>query len=308
MERSRTRTRRLGVALGLNIAVAAGQVVGGLASHSTGLLADAGHNLTDAAGVGASLLAVRLALRPRDPARTFGYHRSTILAALVNAALVAAVTAAIVVGAVDRLLHPIRVDGSVVIAVAGAALVVNGIAALVLHEPSAELNMRAAAFHMAGDALASLAVVAAGAVLIADPALHWADPLASLAVAGLILVGAYRIMRASVDVLLESAPADLDLGALSSAMSQFSGVSEVHDLHVWSLSSEVRALSAHLVLSGHPTLEEAQAIGDRVKSAIASPYGIAHATLELECERCADSPTDPCLMDSLPDGRTTVPK
>jgi len=306
MERTTRRTRRLAIALGLNLAIAAGQLAGGLAAHSTGLLADSGHNVTDAAGVAASLIAVRWALRPRDPSRTFGYHRSTILAALANAAIIAAVTAAIVVGAIDRLLHPVRVDGGPVVAVAGAALIVNAVAALVLSERTGDLNMKASAFHMAGDALASLAVVGAGALLIADPALRWADPLSSLAVAALILAGAYRIMRASVDVLLESAPADLDLGALTTTMADFSGVAEVHDLHVWSLSSEVRALSAHLVLTGHPTLEEAQAIGDRVKSAIASPYAIAHATLELECERCADGEVDPCLMDSLPEGPATV--
>jgi cobalt-zinc-cadmium efflux system protein len=167
--------------------------------------------------------------------------------------------------------------------------------------------MRASAFHMVSDALASLAVVVAGVLILTDPGLRWADPLSSLAVAGLILVGAYRLLRASVDVLLESAPADVDVGALSTSMGADPGVAEVHDLHVWSLSSEVRALSAHIVLTGHPTLEEAQAIGDRVKSGLAAPYGIAHATLELECERCAEGEIDPCLMDALPGGARPRP-
>jgi cobalt-zinc-cadmium efflux system protein len=214
---------------------------------------------------------------------------------------------AIVVGAVDRLLHPHSVHGGVVVAVAGASLVVNAIAALVLRERGADLNMRASAFHMVSDALASLAVVVAGVLILTDPGLRWADPLSSLAVAGLILVGAYRLLRASVDVLLESAPADVDVGALSTSMGADPGVAEVHDLHVWSLSSEVRALSAHIVLTGHPTLEEAQAIGDRVKSGLAAPYGIAHATLELECERCAEGEIDPCLMDALPGGARPRP-
>src|SRR5579872_3388039 len=129
MERSAIRTRRLALALALNVLVAAAQLVGGLFSHSTGLLADAGHNVTDAAGDAASLVAVRWAMRPRDPSRTFGYHRSTILAALANASIIAAVTLAIVIGAVDRLIHPLSVHGGIVVAVAGASLLVNGLAA-----------------------------------------------------------------------------------------------------------------------------------------------------------------------------------
>ncbi len=149
----------------------------------------------------------------------------------------------------------------------------------------------------------SLAVVSAGAVLVADHSLEWADPVASLVVAVIILVEAYRLLRASVDVLLESSPADVDLAELTATMGRVPGVSEVHDLHVWSLSSDVRALSAHVVLSGHPTLEQAQVVGDRVKSAIGAPFTIAHSTLELECERCTDGEADPCLMDSVGDVR-----
>jgi cobalt-zinc-cadmium efflux system protein len=308
MERSTIRSRRLAVVLSLNVAVVVAQVVGGLVSHSTGLLADAGHNLTDAVGMAVSLVAVRVALRPRDPSRTFGYHRSTILAALTNAATIAAVTVVIVVGAVDRLVHPHSVHGGVMVAVGAGTFVVNAIGALLLRERSPELNMRASAFHMASDALASAAVVLAGVLVLSDSGLHWADPVSSLAVAAVILVGAYRLLSSSVDVLLESAPADLDLGTLRTAMSGVPGVAEVHDLHVWSLSSEVRTLSAHVVLNGHPTLEEAQVIGENVKSGLVLPYGIFHATLELECERCTEEETDPCLMDSLPRRNTTTPR
>jgi len=299
MGRATSRTRRLGLTLGLTLALAGGELAGGLVAHSMGLLSDAGHDVTDVAALAVALFAVRWALRPRSPSRSFGYHRGPILAALVNAAVIAAVTVAIVVESVVRLLHPHAVRGGLVVAVAGAALVVNGLAVLVLHEKSGDLNMRAATVHMAADALGSVAVVAAGAVLLARPSLQWVDPMASLAVAAIIVVEAYRLLRASVDVLLESAPADVDLGELTAAMGDVPGVTEVHDLHVWSLSSEVRALSAHVVLSGHPTLEEAQAVGDRVKAAIGVPFTIAHSTLELECERCTDAEIDPCLMDGV---------
>lgn len=291
-----TRSRRLGLALGGNLVLAAGQLVAGLFAHSLGLVSDAGHNVTDAAGIAMALVAVRMTLRPASPTRSFGYHRGTILAALANAVIIAAVTVAIAVAAVQRLLHPHAVHGAVVVGVAAVALVANGAMALSLFERN-DLNMRAAATHLAGDALASLAILAAGAVLVVDPALRWADPVASLAVAALIVVEAVRILRASVDVLLESAPTDVDLGNLTAAMGRVEGVSEVHDLHVWSLSGDVRALSAHLVLSGHPTLEEAQVVGDAVKRAVAGPFAIAHSTLELECERCVDDTVDPCLID-----------
>jgi cobalt-zinc-cadmium efflux system protein len=300
MGRGTSRTRRLAVTLGVNVALVVGQVVAGVVAHSTGLLADAGHNITDVAGITMSLVAVRFALRPRSPERSFGYHRGTILAALANAAIIAAVTVAIVVVGTERLLHPRPVEGGIVVAVAAGAFVLNALAALLLVERGRDLNMRSAAIHMGSDAAASLVVALAGVVILVDAHLRWADPVASLAVGALIIVQAYRLLRASLEVLLESSPADVDLAALTGAMVTIPGVAEVHDLHVWSLSSEVRALSAHVVVVGHPSLEEAQAIGDRVKAAVAEPFTIAHTTLELECERCTDETADPCLMDLLP--------
>jgi cobalt-zinc-cadmium efflux system protein len=296
------------VTLGLNVVLAGAQLVGGLFAHSVGLLSDAGHNVTDVAGVAMALLAVRWASRPRSPSHSFGYHRGPILAALGNAAVIAVITVAIIAEGVARLIHPHAVHGSLVLGVAGAAFVVNGVATLMLRERGGDLNMRGAALHMAGDTLGSLAVLSAGAVLVARPSLEWADPTASIVVAVIIVVGAYRLMRASVDVLLESSPADVDLTELTAVMGRVPGVAEVHDLHVWSLSSDVRALSAHVVLSGHPTLEQAQVVGDRVKSAIGTPFTIAHTTLELECERCIDGEVDPCLMDSVGDSAATSPR
>jgi cobalt-zinc-cadmium efflux system protein len=296
-----SRIGRLTITLAVTVALAVGQLVAGLVAHSTGLLADAGHNITDVAGIAMSLVAVRFILRPRNPALSFGYHRGTILAALANAAIIAAVTVAIVVGGIERLLHPRPVEGGVVVGVALGAFAVNALAALALRDESSDLNMRSAALHMTADAAASLVVAVAGVLILVNAHLRWADPAASLTVAALIIVQAYRLLRASLTILLESTPADLDLAALTAAMDSIPGVAEVHDLHVWSLSSEVRALSAHVMVVGHPTLEEAQAIGDLVKAAVAEPFSIAHTTLELECERCIDGEADPCLMDTLSD-------
>jgi cobalt-zinc-cadmium efflux system protein len=304
-----TRTTRLVIALGINAVLVLAQVVAGVLAHSTGLVADAGHNLTDVASIGLALLAVRWALRPRSDERSFGNHRGTILAALTNAAVLAVTTVVIVSISVVRLIHPVAVSGGVVIALAAVATVANVIAALVLHDGSHDLNLRAAALHMGADVLASLSVLVAGVVIVITGGGAWdrIDPVASLVVAALIVVQAVRLSRESVEVLLESTPDDVDLDALRTAITATPGVAEIHDLHVWSLSSDVRAMSAHLVLTGHPTLEEAQRVGGRVRARVTTPYRIAHTTFELECERCVDDDDDPCAVDgsAVPVGHGT---
>jgi cobalt-zinc-cadmium efflux system protein len=292
------RTRRLAISLSLNAGLVVVQIGFGLVAHSTGLLADAGHNLADVGALVLSLVAVRLALRPPSAERSFGNHRATILAALANASLIAVVTVLIVIDSVHRLGHPEPVRAGIVVVVASFGLVVNAAAALLLRDGSHDLNMRAALVHMVGDALASVAVVLAGAVLLFVPSATWLDPVSALVVAAVIVYQASRVFRASIAVLLESTPSDLDLDELTAAMGRVPGVGEVHDLHVWSLSSEMRVLSAHMVLTGHPTLEEAQVVGEQVKEAIAGPFAISHSTLELECERCNDD-DDPCRMEAV---------
>jgi cobalt-zinc-cadmium efflux system protein len=292
------RTRRLTLSLALNVVLVAVQIVYGLAAHSTGLLADAGHNVTDVAALVLSLVAVRLALRPRSAEHSFGNHRATILAALANAAAIAAVTVVIVFEAIRRLNQPAHVHAGTVVVVAAVALIVNGLAALALRDGTNDLNMRSALLHMFGDALASLAVLISAALLMAYPSASWLDPAAALVVAAIIVYEAAIVFRSSVSVLLESTPADVDLDELTDAMKMVDGVDEVHDLHVWSLSSEMRVLSAHLVLGGHPTLEQAQLVGDQVKCTISRSFSISHSTLELECERCQDTADDPCPMDA----------
>jgi cobalt-zinc-cadmium efflux system protein len=293
-----TRSSRLVAGLGLNGALVVGEVVAAALARSTVLLADAGHNLADVAALALSLAAVRWAMRPRSDTRSFGNHRATILAALANAALLAVVTFAVAALGVERVLHPVAVHGAVVAAVGGAALVVNGLAALLLVDRTRDLNMRGAFVHMAGDVLGSLGVVVAGVIVaLAGQSAQLADPAASLAVCLLILVQAVGILRESSDVLLESTPTDVDLDRLRETVTAVPGVGEVHDLHVWSISSDYRALSAHLVLTGHPTLEQAQETGARVRDEVTRRFGIAHTTFELECERCVDEVVDPCAVD-----------
>lgn len=292
------REERLRAALALNTGIVVGQVVAGVAARSIGLLADAGHNLGDVAAMGLSLVAVRLTRRPATPERSFGWHRSTILAAQANAATLLAVCAFVTYEAVRRLLHPADVRGGLVVGVAAAAAVVNALAARVLRGHAHDLNMRSAFLHAAADAAVSLGVAASGAVILLTGRFDRLDPAVSLVVTAAIAWHALRLARATTDVLLESTPAGLAVDELAATMASVDGVEAVHDLHVWSLSSDVRALSAHLVLRGHPSLEEAQEVAGRVRAAIAEPYGIAHATLELECETCLPPEvTDACELD-----------
>ena len=289
-----SRSRRLAVALALNGLLLAGQVVFGLVAHSLGLLADAAHNLTDVFAVGVSLVGVRLSYRPPTPRRSYGWHRATILAALANALSILVVTALIMVQAIGRLAQPEPVRGGVMLAVALAATALNLAAAIVLRERRVDLNMRSAFLHMAADAGASLGVAAAGAAILITGRLQWLDPVASIAIGLVIAVEAWRLVRSAVDVLLESTPADLDPSDLHAAMADVDGVADVHDLHVWSLSTGVRLLSAHVVVPGTPTLAGAETVGNHVKNLLTDRFAIAHATLELETTQAAAD----CVPDS----------
>jgi cobalt-zinc-cadmium efflux system protein len=301
------RELRLRLVLGMNLALAAALVVAGVIAHSLGLFAAAGDTVTDVAAVLVSLLAVRMAKRSPTAQRSFGYHRSTILAAQANAAAILVVSGVIVIEAIRRLQDPPTVHGGPVLVVAGIAAVVNGLAALVLAGDHHDLNMRAVMLDTVGDAAANTGVALAGAVILVTGAYEWLDPAVSLAIAVVIAARAVRLLLQAADVLLESTPSGLDLGELASTITETDGVDAVHDIHVWSLSSEVRAMSAHLVLSGHPTLEEAQVVGDRVRATIGPRFGIAHATLELECEACVQEDGEPCaeLLDSSAAGATS---
>jgi cobalt-zinc-cadmium efflux system protein len=300
------------LAIALNIAVVALQAGFGFAAHSLGLLADAAHNVSDVAALGVALVAVRLARRAPTSQRSFGMHRAEILAAQVNAFILLVVCGWIGYAAVVRLIHPVAVHGAIVVAVAAFAVVANVGSVLVLREPHghthghqpSNLNMRAAVTHLGADAAASAGVAIAGVVILATGGWYRLDPAVSLGIAALVAVQAFGLLREAFEVLLESTPPGLDPAELIGAIRAVDGVDDAHDLHVWSLSSDVRALSAHVMMSGHPTLEEAQVVGVRVKSALAGAYGIAHVTLELECESCGEINERFCAIDRLSESPT----
>jgi len=294
-----TRSRRLVLALIIDLLLVAGEAVGGVLAHSSGLVATAGHDLADGASLGLALLATRLALRPPTAARSFGFHRATILVALANATAIVVVGLGVVALAAYRLAEPAQVHGAIVVIFASAGLAGNGAAALLLREHTRDLNLRAVALHFTGDAAAALGVIVAGTVIIVTGHFEAIDPVVALLITLLIGTKAWRLVRASLEVLLEATPADLDVAALAAAISGTEGVTAVHDLHCWSLSSEVRALSAHVVLDGHPSLEEAQVVGERVKASVSRRFNVAHTTLEMECEPCAEGVAETCTVDSV---------
>jgi len=301
-----TRDRRLVIAAGLNVVIVVVQIVYGIRAKSLGLIADAGHNLTDVAALALSWWAVHLIRRSPNAKQSFGYHRSGILAAQANAAMILIATAFIVYEGVQRLAHPTQVRGLVVVVVAGIGLAVNAAAAVMVNDHSGDLNMRAALLHMLGDAGASAGVVVAGLIIFLRSGSERLDPAVSIAIGLYIAWRAVRLLMATTDILMEATPSSIDMPALREAMRAADGVDSVHDVHAWSLSGDLHALSAHLVLRGHPTLEEAQVVGERVKHVLSDHFAISHATLELECEPCADHESDCLPMPNAADvGRAT---
>ncbi|MEA2900534.1 MAG: cobalt-zinc-cadmium efflux system protein [Actinomycetota bacterium] len=296
-DRSARRERRLLIVLLLNLVIVVAQAVVGLVAHSLGLVADAGHSLTDVAAVAVSLYAVRLARRPATLRRSYGFHRSTVLAAQANAAALLAVTGFIAYFGVRGLLHPPDVQGGWVFAAAVVSAAVNGAAAWMLgHGHHHDLNMRSAALHMVGDAATSASVAVTAVVILVTGGYHWLDPAVSLLIAALIAVQAVRLVGETTDMLLESTPPGLVVDDLIEAILNLGSVDDVHDVHAWSLSPDVRAVSAHLVLSGQPSLADAQAVAQAAKVAVAERFSITHATFELECEHCVDRDTNPCCL------------
>ena len=267
-------------AVALTVVIAAAEVVGGLASHSLALLADAGHMVTDVGALGLSLSALWIARRPATATKSFGYYRLEILAALFNGALLVAVTVWIVVAAVGRLRQPAGVRSGLMLAVAVLGLAANIVAVVMLHRAREEnLNARAAYLHILGDTLGSAGtIVAAGVILFTG----WvaADPLISVVIAALILVSAVRLVGESVDVLLEATPQHVSLLDLEGAIGAVAGVADVHDVHVWTVSNGIVAMSAHATVPDPARHQGAlEEICRRVHA-----FGIQHVTIQMERE------------------------
>ncbi|HEX5331248.1 MAG TPA: cation diffusion facilitator family transporter [Cellulomonas sp.] len=274
--------RALGWALGVNTALLVVEVIGGIVFGSLALLADAAHLVSDVAGLGIALGALILTARPVSTRHSFGFARAEVMAAQVSALLLLAAGVWILVEGVTRLGDPVPVQGAGLAAVATLGLVVNAGSAIVVHRAQAEsLNMRASFVHLATDAAGSLGAVVAGLVIMGW---GWAraDSMVSIATAALVLWTGWGLLRESTHVLMEGTPRGLDPAGVSAAMAHVDGVVGVHHLHLWNLASDVPAASAHIVLSGQPTLREAQQTADVVRSALADRFALTNVTLELE--------------------------
>jgi cobalt-zinc-cadmium efflux system protein len=271
--------RALGAALALVLGFAGVEAVGGLLADSLALLADAAHMLSDAFSLALALGASWLAGRPATPERTFGYRRAEILAALVNGALLVALAVWIVVEAVRRLGTPPDVAGGAMLAVGAVGLAVNVAAARILWRAGGEsLNVRAALRHVLADLLGSVGVLAA-AVLVLVAGWDRADPIVSLAIALLVLASAWSVLRDATGILLESAPAGLDVAQLGNAMTTHPGVVGVHDLHVWTITSGFPSLSAHVVVEPGADCHEIRA---ELESLLRERFELDHTTLQVE--------------------------
>ncbi|MEY2450197.1 MAG: cobalt-zinc-cadmium efflux system protein [Acidimicrobiaceae bacterium] len=276
------------VALIVNTAFLIAEIAGGIAFHSLALLADAAHMFTDVAALAIALVALTLTSKPSTARLTFGLERAEVLGALVNGLTLLAASGWIVFEALHRMGSPADVDGGGVLIVAAVGIVINLVSAVVLlRTKGRSLNMQGALVHMVTDAIGLAGTfVAALAVLLWDST--WADPVASLAIALLVLYSGFRLLADTVHVLLEGTPSGMDRSEVESTLLDEDGVEAVHHLHLWSLASDVPALSAHVVLAGEVSLHEAQQRGEELKHVLAMRHGIVHATLELECHACED--------------------
>jgi cobalt-zinc-cadmium efflux system protein len=267
--------------LGITAAFLVVEVLGAVWTGSLALLADAGHMLTDVGGLALALFAIWVAGRPPTPAKTYGYYRVEILAALVNALVLLAVAGAILVEAYRRLREPPDVLGGPMLLIAVIGLAANLGCAWLLHADAAtSLNVRGAYLHVLGDALSSVGVVVAAALVVAT---GWAvaDPLASVAIALIIVPRTWGLLLQAVNVLLEGTPAHLDLGEIEAAIQRAPGVRRVHDLHVWTLTSGREAMSAHVVVED---VGASDRLLRELHEVLHARFGIDHTTIQLETE------------------------
>ena len=273
--------RRLWIVLGLTATFMVAEVVGGILSNSLALLADSGHMFADVGALALSLVAMRLMRRPPSPERTFGYVRMEILAALANGATLLVISGWIVWEAWERLAAPPEVDGPLMMGVAGVGLIVNVVGAGMLRTHAHEnLNIRGAYLHVLGDLLGSIGAIGAGALILLT---GWTpiDAIISIVIAGLILLGAWRLVKEATRVLLEMVPPHVGMEGVLQDLKSISNLHDVHDLHVWTLTSGFVALSGHGVLDDPM---HHQRVLDEIRDRMA-PHGIGHVTFQLEPER-----------------------
>ena len=261
-------------------ALVVAELVGGTLAHSVALVSDGIHNLSDLPTLFVSWFALRLAERPPDAEKTYGYHRAGILAAFANALLLGVVALFILYEAVQRLFAPVAVAGGVMFWISLGALAVNGGITLAMIRGRKDLNLRTVLIHNAGDALSNVAILA-GAVAIQRTGAHWIDAALGLLIGGFVLWSSTGILRESAHILLEGLPRHVELTDVARAMLGVAGVQEVHDIHIWTLGTELFAISCHVRIPDMH-MEESEKILREILKLLASRFHISHATIQFE--------------------------
>jgi cobalt-zinc-cadmium efflux system protein len=278
-------TSRLSWSLFLTLAFVGIEAAAGYFANSLALLTDAAHNLTDVIALGLSWFAIRLTAQPANAQKTYGYHRAGILVALLNSTTLVVISIGIFYEAYKRFVSPPEVQSGILIGVGLIAVVVNLVTALLVHRGSeSDLNLRSAFVHLMGDVISTIGAVIAGVIIYFTNA-NWLDPLVSVLIGFLILYNAWGILRDAIDILLEATPRDVDIKKLVNEINGVDGVLGVHDLHVWSLTQNLRTMSAH-ILTADISVSDGSRIQGAINELVYHRYNIAHATLQLECVDC----------------------
>ncbi|OLE56787.1 MAG: cation transporter [Chloroflexi bacterium 13_1_20CM_2_59_7] len=259
-------------------------LIAGFRAHSLALLSEAGHNLSDFFALLLSLFAVYLESRPPSSTKTYGYHRAGVLAALVNAVSLVAVSFLIFYEAFRRVQNPVQVHATVMIGVAAAGVVMNGVIALLLYRSGRDVNIRSAFLHEIGDTLSTAAVIVGGWAILTTGQ-NWIDSALSFGIGALILWSGFGIVRETLNILLEGTPRGIKLGRVETAIRAIDGVNDVHDLHVWSIGSETRALSCHISIADIPPSVSERILRD-VKERLLHDFHIDHTTIQFEHVVC----------------------
>ena len=278
-------TSRLSLSLFLTLAFVFIEAAAGIFANSLALLTDAAHNLTDVFALGLSWFAIRLTAQPANARKTYGYHRAGILVAFINSTTLVLIALGIFYEAYQRFLNPPQVQSGILIVVGLIAVIVNLVTALMVQRGSEhDLNLRSAFVHLMGDVLSTIGAVIAGLIIYFTNA-NWLDPLVSVLIGFLILYNAWGILRETVEILLESTPRDVNVKSLVNELKQIDGVLGVHDLHIWSLTQNLRTMSAH-ILTDDLHISVGADIQRQINEIVYHRYNISHATLQLECVDC----------------------
>ncbi|MDR3188835.1 MAG: cation diffusion facilitator family transporter [Prevotellaceae bacterium] len=282
-------SRAFAIGIALNVIFVVIEASAGFITGSLALLTDAGHNLADVASLIIALLALKLAAAKPRAQYTYGYKKATILAALVNAVILLAAVGGIAYEAVERILTPVPVEGGVVAVVAGVGIVINAVTALLFfRDKDKDLNVKGAYLHLVADALVSVGVVVAG-VAITFTAWYWLDSVISIAVAVIIFVGTWSLLKDTVRLSLDGVPQNISVGEVREKIVGVQGVIGIHHLHIWGLSTTQAALTCHVVLHSEASLAEISRIKADIRAGV-EQLGIQHSTVEVESnlEECSD--------------------